>query len=83
MGEFPLQKKHKTLQEGQKNRSCDKAAQSETVEVKAQPLTSRRGCRCLQRSCTAPASAAEHPQKVPGRVIQNGNEVKHIKTYIE
>lgn len=83
IGQFPLHKKHKTLQEGQKNRSSNQPAQSEAVEVKAQTLTSRRGCRCLQRNCTAPASVAEHPQKVPRRVIQSGDKVKHIKTYLE
>lgn len=37
-----------------------------------QILTSKHVCRCLQKSCTALTSVAEHLQKVPGKVIQNG-----------
>jgi len=51
-----------------------------------QILTSKHGCRCLQKNCTALTSAAGHLQKVPGKVIQSGNnnhQVKHIKTCIE
>lgn len=35
-------------------------------------LSSKHVCRCLQKSCTALTSVAEHLQKVPGKVIQNG-----------
>lgn len=49
-----------------------------------QILTNKHGCRYPQRNCTAPTSAAEHLQKVPGKVIQSGNnKVKHSKTCIK
>lgn len=43
-----------------------------------------RGCRYPQKNCTALTSVAEHLRKVPGKVIQNGNnKLNHIKTCIE
>ena len=52
-----------------------------------QILTNKHGCRYPQKNCTALTSVAERLQKVPGKVIQSGNNsnnnVKHIKTCTE